>query len=243
MLRQAIYFAVFPVLTFAVSCSCWLTAGLGQNGAVAHRIQCLWAKWSLALAGVRTRVDISSLDPAKPYVFMANHQSHYDILVVLATLGPHWNLRFVAKDSLFKIPFFGPAMLRMGHVAILRENSRKAMKSIDAAAETARRGVCVLIFPEGTRSTDCHSLGEFKIGGMIMALKCGLPVAPIILGGTRAILPKHKLAPRPGLVTVTALPPFDPAERFTLKQREQFRVWLQDHMSQAYQERKICPPT
>ena len=242
MFRQAIYFAVFPVLTFAVSSLCWLTAGLGHNGVIAHRIQCLWAKWSLALAGVRLRVDVSNLDPAKPYVFMANHQSHFDILILLACLGPCWNLRFVAKESLFKIPVFGPAMLRTGHIPILRENSRKAMKSIDDAAAAARRGICVLIFPEGTRGTDCHSMGEFKIGGMIMALKCGLPVAPVIIGGSRMILPKHKLAPRPGTVTVTALAPFDPAERFTLKQRELFRVWLKEHMSQAYQERKICPP-
>ena len=242
MIRQAIYFAVFPVLTLAVSCMCWLTAGLGHNGVVAHRVQCLWAKWSLALAGVRLRVDLSALDTSKAYVFMANHQSHYDILVLLAALGPYWNLRFVAKESLFKIPAFGPAMLKMGHIPILRENSRKAMKSIDDAAETARQGLGVLIFPEGTRSLDCHRLGEFKIGGMIMALKCGLPVAPLIVCGSRGVLPKGKLAPRPGLVTVDALPPFNPAERFTLKQRELFRVWLSDHMSQAYQERKICPP-
>ena len=242
MLRKAIYFAVFPVLTLAVSCLCWLTAGLGHNGSFALALQCLWARWTLALAGVRVRADLSALDPAKAYVFMANHQSHYDSLVLFATLGPRWNLRFVAKESLFKIPFFGPAMLRTGHIPILRENSRKAMKSIDDAVEAAHRGICVLIFPEGTRSEDCHSLGEFKIGGMIMALKCGLPVAPIIISGSRAILPRGTLAPRPGVITVDALPSFNPAERFTLKQRENFRVWLKELMSQAYQERKICPP-
>lgn len=242
MLRQAAYLILFPVLTFVVSSLCWLTAGLGRNGIVAHRLQCLWARWSLVLAGVRMRVDLSALDPARPYVFMANHQSNYDILVVLAALGSRWNVRFVAKDSLFQIPVFGPAMLRMGHIPILRENSRKAMRSIDDAVAAAHRGICVLIFPEGTRSEDCHSLGEFKIGGMIMALKCGLPVAPIIIGGSGPILPKGKLAPKPGVVTVSALPPFDPAERFTLKQRETFRAWLKELMNQAYQERKICPP-
>lgn len=235
-LRSLVFAVVFPVLTALVSVSCWLLARVGENARLAHALECWWAGMGLALAGVRVEADLSALDPAEPYVFMANHQSQFDILVLFQALK-RWNLRFVAKESLFAIPLFGPAMRRVGHIAILRENSRKAMRSIDEAVAAAGRGISVLIFPEGTRSLDPSALGDFKIGGMIMALKCGRPVAPVIITGSAPILPKGKLLPRAGLVRVAALEPFDPTARFTLKQREAFRVWLHERMDREYKER------
>lgn len=239
LLHRTLFILLFPVLTAVISSLCWLTAGIGENARLAHRLECLWARLALALAGVRVRADLSRLDRSQTYVFMPNHQSHFDILVLFAALAD-WNVRFVAKESLFKIPLFGPAMLRTGHIPILRENSRKAMRAIDDAAEAAKRGISMLIFPEGTRSLDPAKLGEFKIGGMIMALKCARPVAPIIISGSHAVLPKHSILPKPCTVCLEALAPFDPAERFTIKQREQFKSWLKEHMEQAYQERSTC---
>jgi 1-acyl-sn-glycerol-3-phosphate acyltransferase len=240
ILHRTLFILIFPPLTAVISSLCWLTAGVGENARLAHWIERQWARIGLFLAGVRVQVDLSRLDPGAPYVFMANHQSQFDILVLFAVLK-HWNLRFVAKESLFKIPLFGPAMLRTGHIPILRENSRKAMKSIDDAVEAAKRGISVLIFPEGTRSNDCEQLGEFKIGGMIMALKCKIPVAPVIITGTWPVLPRGSWLPRPGEVRVEALDPFDPSERFTIKQREHFKAWFKEFMDKAYQERKTCP--
>jgi 1-acyl-sn-glycerol-3-phosphate acyltransferase len=240
ILHRTIFILIFPALTAVVSSLCWLTAGVGENARLAHWIERQWARIGLVLAGVRVKADLARLDPAEPYVFMANHQSQFDILVLFAVLN-HWNLRFVAKESLFKIPLFGPAMLRTGHIPILRENSRKAMKSIDDAVEAAKRGISVLIFPEGTRSNDCEQLGEFKIGGMIMALKCKIPVAPVIITGTWPVLPRGSWLPKPGEVRVEALDPFDPSERFTIKQREHFKAWFKEFMDKAYQERKTCP--
>ncbi|GFK94779.1 1-acyl-sn-glycerol-3-phosphate acyltransferase [Fundidesulfovibrio magnetotacticus] len=235
--RKILFLITFPVLTAIVSCLCWLMAPLGTNARPAHAIQCAWARLGLLLAGVRVQADLSRLDPSSNYVFMANHQSHFDILALFAVLH-RWNLRFVAKEELFKIPLFGPAMRRTGHIAILRENSRKAMRSIDEAVDAAKRGLSILIFPEGTRARTSEHLGDFKIGGMIMALKCGLPVAPLIITGTRAVLPRGATLPSPGVVRVEALEPFQPAERFTLKQREHFKDWFKGHMDQAYQERR-----
>lgn len=240
LLHRILFILLFPALTAVVSSLCWLTAGVGEKARLAHWFARQWARTGLLLAGVRVRADISRLDPSAPYVFMANHQSQFDILVLFAVLK-HWDPRFVAKESLFKIPLFGPAMLRVGHIPILRENSRKAMKSIDDAVETAKQGTSVLIFPEGTRSHDCEQLGEFKIGGMIMALKCKIPVAPVIITGTWPVLPRGAWLPRPGEVRVEALDPFDPSERFTIKQREQFKAWFKEFMDTAYQERKTCP--
>ncbi|WP_243312078.1 lysophospholipid acyltransferase family protein [Fundidesulfovibrio agrisoli] len=241
ILYRITYLAFFLPLLVAVSCLCWLTAGIGENAPVAHWFMCLWARLSLAVSGVEVRADLSALKPGQPCVFLANHQSQFDILVLVHALRG-WNVRFVAKESLFKIPVFGPAMRRTGHIPILRENSRKAMKSIDDAVAAAKKGISVVVFPEGTRSHDFSRLGEFKIGGMIMALKCGIPVAPVIVSGSGEVLPRGKWVPKPGVVHVKALPAFDPAERFTIREREAFRAWLQDYMGAAYQEVRQCPP-
>lgn len=238
-LHKALFLLFFPLLTAITSCLCWLLAPVGKNSSLAHSLECLWARLGLALAGVRVQADLSRLVAGKAYVFMANHQSQFDILVLFAVLS-RYNLRFVAKEELFKIPLFGPAMLRLGHIPILRENSRKAMKSIDDAVDAASRGICVLLFPEGTRSNTCEQLGDFKIGGMIMALKCALPVAPIIITGTWPVLPKGSWLPNRGNVRVEALEPFEPSQRFTIKQREEFRVWFKQHMDAAYKERASC---
>jgi len=221
-------------LTLFFSSLCWLTARLGCPR-LAHRLECLWAKSLVWCAGVRVEADLSALDPKGVYLFMANHQSHMDIPILFATLSGY-DFRFLAKDSLFSIPVFGPAMRRVGHVAIDRKNRRKAMESIQEAVDLVSRGVGLLVFPEGTRSMDWSSLQEFKTGGMIVALKCQAMVAPIILSGSGRILPKHGRRASPGVVHVRALPPFDPAASYTLKEREAFKNDLWTRMERVYQE-------
>jgi 1-acyl-sn-glycerol-3-phosphate acyltransferase len=235
MVRRLLFPVLFIPWTVMASSLCWLLAGVGVNSLLAHRLEVLWARATLWLAGVRIKADLRLLDPAANYAFIANHQSHFDTLILFAALRDY-NVRFVAKRELFKIPFFGPAMRRLGHIAINRENRRAAMQSIDEAAEAGKRGIGVLIFPEGTRSLDPSSLAEFKSGGMIMALKSGLPVAPVIVSGSHGVLPKGALSPRSADVAVTALAPFDPSARYTIKERDAFRRDLFETMQRAYLE-------
>jgi len=234
-MRSLLFAPCVILVTLFYSSLCWLFARVGKDGRLSHRLECLWGKSVLRLAGVRVDADLSALTPGEAYVFMANHQSHMDIPILFATLAAH-NFRFLAKDSLFAIPLFGPAMRRVGHVAIDRSNRRKAMASIKEASDLVSRGIGLLIFPEGTRSMDYSRLQEFKTGGMIVALKCRARVAPLILTGSGRILPKHARSPRPGVVRLRALPPFDPAERYTLSEREAFKNDLWALMDRAYQE-------
>ena len=226
--------SVFPLTVF-FSSLCWLLARVGRDGLLAHRLECLWAKCLLWCAGIRIEADLSALDAHGVYLFMANHQSHMDIPILFAALSGY-NFRFLAKESLFSIPVFGPALRRMGHVAIDRQNRRKAMESIQEAVDLVSRGVGLLVFPEGTRSMDHAGLQEFKTGGMIVALKCRAQVAPIIIAGSGRILAKHGRRLSPGVVRVRALPPFDPAASYTLKEREAFKNDLWARMERAYQE-------
>ncbi len=235
MIRSLFFALCLVPATLFFSSLCWLFARLGRNGAYSHWLEGRWAGTLLRCAGVRVDVDLSALTPGETYVFMANHQSHMDIPILFSVLSG-FNFRFLAKESLFAIPVFGPAMRRVGHVAIDRANRRKAMESIKEATDLVDRGVGLLVFPEGTRSPDPAVLGPFKTGGMIVALKCKAKVAPLIVAGSAHVLPKHGRFVRAGRVTVRALAPFDPHAQYTLKEREAFKNDLWARMDAAYQE-------
>ena len=235
MIRSLFFALCLVPVTLFFSSLCWLFARVGRNGALSHRLEGFWARTLVRCAGVRVTVDLSALTPGETYVFMANHQSHMDIPILFSVLSG-FNFRFLAKESLFTIPVFGPAMRRVGHVAIDRQNRRKAMEAIKEATDLVDRGVGLLVFPEGTRGMDPCCLGPFKTGGMIVALKCRARVAPLIVTGSAGILPKHGKWVRAGHVTVRALPPFSPHDTYTLKEREAFKNDLWARMDAAYQE-------
>lgn len=233
MLRTFIFYLLFIPATLVSS----TLAALAPTERIARAIGRTWGRMVLAFTGARLDADLTGLDPDAAYIFMANHQSHLDIPTLYAVLGRR-RFGFVAKQSLFGIPVFGKAMLRAGHVPIDRDNPRKAMKAIEYAAEQTAKGHSIVVFPEGTRGTDLSSLQEFKIGGMIMALKTGVPVVPLLITGTGAMLPKHALRLRPfreaGRVRVRALPPIVTQGRYTVKDREKFKDDLYALMNGEY---------
>lgn len=230
MLRTLIFHLLFIPATLVFS----TLAALAPTERMARAAGRTWGRLALAFTGARLDVDLSNLDPDTPYVFMANHQSNLDIPTLYAVLGRR-PFGFVAKESLFRIPLFGKAMLRAGHVPIDRDNPRKAMKAIEYAAQQTAKGFSIVVFPEGTRGTDLAALQDFKIGGMIMALKTGAPVAPLLITGTGAMLPKHALRLRPTRqVRVRALPPIVTQGRYTVKDRERFKDDLYALMNAEY---------
>ena len=159
-----------------------------HTGRVQMRMARRWSRALLAVSSVRVHVEgIEKIDPNGSYVFVSNHASYMDTPVVLANIPVQF--RFLAKKGLFKIPFLGHHLARAGHIPVPREDPRAAVRTLSLAADIVRdRGISVLIFPEGGRSRD-GSLREFKEGAVYIAIKAGVPVVPIALSGTRAILP------------------------------------------------------
>lgn len=195
----------------------------------------VYGRGMLRLAGIQVDIDLSALDPHGHYVFMCNHQSLFDIPILFHALWDY-HMRFVAKESLFRIPIYGKALGNAGHISLNRENRRAAMKSLDAAVDQAKAGISPLIFPEGTRNPDLTKLMDFKVGGMVLALKCGLPVAPLVMEGTGKLLPKKRIFFNPDQpVRLRALPPVD-TSAYTLKDRERFKDDMYTLMNTAYQE-------
>ncbi|WP_319542839.1 lysophospholipid acyltransferase family protein [uncultured Pseudodesulfovibrio sp.] len=194
-----------------------------------------WGRAAVKLSGIKIEADMGDVDPTGHYVFICNHQSNLDIPVLFDILKGN-RIRFVAKKSLFDIPIYGKALAHSGHICVDRENRRAAMKSLNEAVEAAKGGISPVIFPEGTRNLNLEDLMEFKVGGMIIALKSGLPVVPIVMTNTGLIMGKGQLVidNRP-VVRVKALPIINPSD-YTLKDREKFKDDLRKKMSAAYRE-------
>jgi 1-acyl-sn-glycerol-3-phosphate acyltransferase len=168
----------------------------------AARVAHLWGKLCLAMAEVRVEVEgLDHLDDGGRFVIMANHESSLDILVLLAALPTTVELRFLAKKSLFRVPFLGWAMTSAGFIPVNREDRSTAGATLARTLEEIRRGGSPLVFPEETWTLDGRLL-PFARGGFLVALKSGLPVLPVGLEGPRLVLPPGEGVIRPQPVTV-----------------------------------------
>ncbi len=165
-----------------------------------------WAKSNLFVCGVK--VDVrgrEQLDPRQAYVFMANHQSMFDILVLMASLEA-FQLRWVAKHELRKVPLFGLCMDWTHQVLVDRQSRTQTIATIRKVKALLQAGISVLFFPEGTRSQDGRLL-PFKPGGFVVAVETGSPVVPVTVNGGRDILPSGSWKIRSGRMSVVFSPP------------------------------------
>jgi len=188
-------------LTLVVSLiTLFKTLVLRKEAASVQGLAARWARSICSASGVEVAISgTEQLNPEKPYIFAANHSSQFDIFVLQGFLGV--DFRWLAKKELFNVPIWGHAMRRAGYIPIDRSHGRKAIKSLDEAAQKIAAGTSVIIFPEGTRSKD-GKLHDFKAGAMILAIKSAVPIVPVAILGTYEILPKGKLLMTPGKVQI-----------------------------------------
>ncbi len=168
------------------------------KGRLQHYCMRRWSRDNLWLSRARVQIEgLENIDHARPQIFAANHSGLHDILSLSAYLPIQF--RWVAKKSLFRVPFMGWHMGRSGYIPIDRDNPRDAAKSIIEAAKIIRGGVNAIAFPEGTRSRT-GDLGQFRSGAFALALRTGVPLVPIALEGSyRVIMPKT-LQVNPGCI-------------------------------------------
>ncbi len=173
---------------------------LNPSGKIPDRCARLWARGLLWFSGAKVRCTFEgSIPPEQPHVYLANHQSLYDIPLILATLPGR--ARFLAKRSLFLIPVFGWALRVAGFVPVDRSNRARARESFEESVSLLDRGMSVVIFPEETRSQTSELL-EFKGGGFLLALKADVAIVPVGLRGTLDMRPRGSLLVRPGELSI-----------------------------------------
>jgi 1-acyl-sn-glycerol-3-phosphate acyltransferase len=165
-----------------------------------------WARGLLLSSGVRVRVVRRSAQTAPRVVFMANHQSLYDIAAMLATVPVP--VRFLAKRSLFRLPFLGWGLAAAGFVPIDRVDRSRAKEAFRHALGALGENVGIVIFPEETRSLDGR-IRPFRKGGFLMALKARAPIVPVGIHGTLRVRPKGRLWVEPAEVEVVFGDPID----------------------------------
>lgn len=192
-MRKIFIFIEYIFVTFFLSIIAFAASFFDSQGRTMHHISRFWAKIHLWVSGVTASVTgLENIGPP-PYIIMCNHQSALDIMSLLATI-PH-QFKWIAKRELFFIPFFGWAMKRAGYISLDRKHPREALKAIEDAAQKIRRGMNILIFPEGTRSQD-GTLLPFKKGGFSLALRAKVPILPIGIFGSSRLQPKGSFIPK-----------------------------------------------
>ncbi len=199
---RTLYIAIWVVFaTLALGLLVIVLSFFVRSGNPMHKIARLWGRSILIVSRIKVSVKgLSNIDPSKSYIYMSNHQSNFDIPVLLGYLKVQF--RWLAKMELFKIPIFGHAMRKAGYISIDRNNRESAFESLKTAARKIKSGVSVLIFPEGTRSRD-GKIRSFKKGGFVMAVDSGVPIVPIVLTGTSSIMTKGSFRINPGKVSMT----------------------------------------
>jgi 1-acyl-sn-glycerol-3-phosphate acyltransferase len=205
MIRTTYILLWIVLTTFFWGLTAIVTSFFTRTGNPVHRVARIWARSILFASRIKVTVNgLANIDPTQSYVYMSNHQSNFDIPVLLAYLPVQF--RWLAKAELFNIPIFGRAMRGAGYVKIDRFNRESAFESINEAAAKMKNGVSVMIFPEGTRSLD-GKIRSFKKGGFVMAVDAGVPIVPIVLKGTWTIMEKSSLKINTGEVSLNIEPP------------------------------------
>jgi 1-acyl-sn-glycerol-3-phosphate acyltransferase len=200
--RLRAYLLIDPLIigtTLAFGLASMLASTFDKRGRTQHAIARLWACILLAVSGARIRVEgLEKLQRNGAYVLVANHVSYMDTPVVLTI---PLQIRFFAKQGLFRIPLLGGHLRRAGHLPVVRENPRASLKSLTEGARMVReRGISVVLFPEGGRSSE--GLQDFKEGAAYLAIKAGVPAVPIGITGTHQLLPMGSIHVRPHTVTI-----------------------------------------
>jgi 1-acyl-sn-glycerol-3-phosphate acyltransferase len=193
--------------TMVLGAASLVSSVFDRSGQFAHRCARAWSWLILKTTGVQVGVQgLDRLTPGRTYIFVANHQSHYDTPVIFSSLP--FQLRIIAKESLARFPVLGWHLKRGGHLFVDRRHPDRSgiLKRWGALVS---EGLSLIIYAEGTRSADGH-VARFKAGSFLLAIRAGLPIVPLAVIGTRRIMPKGRLQTEPAQVTLVVHDPIQP---------------------------------
>jgi len=156
-------------------------------------------QWHFRTSGVRIA------DPRRPYVVVANHESYADIFLISHL---PWEMKWLSKDGIFKIPVMGWMMRMAGDIEVFRGNQASRAQSLAAIRDRLDKKVSVMIMPEGTRSRTGDLL-PFQGGAFRIAIEKQLPVLPIAVAGTRGCMAPGTLRFTAARAEARVLPPVE----------------------------------
>ena len=166
-----------------------------------------WPETVLALNGVKLNVTgAGNVNARRPAVFLFNHRNNFDVFMVAALVRDNWT--GVAKIELESNPLIGTIGKLLDAAFIDRADTAAAVAALKPVEDAARKGLSILVAPEGTRM-DTGTVGTFKKGGFRIAMASGLPVVPIVIRNSDEVAGRNSYRLNPGTVDVAVLPPID----------------------------------
>ncbi len=226
------FWIIIVLLSLVLGTLAVLARLFDSSNNLSHRISSLWGRLLCTLNGIQ--VDIEGLEHLRQdqaQVFVANHQGYFDIFALSGFLPVQ--IRWVAKSSLFNIPFVGWAITASGYIPVVRGNRKKSYQAFVATIEKLKAGNSIVIFPEGTRSVD-GTIGPFKKGGLLLSVRSGAPLVPITLLGTGNIIRKGSGIIRPGRIQIIISPPI-PSQTVADDKEENVLRTLRDIICKNYE--------
>jgi 1-acyl-sn-glycerol-3-phosphate acyltransferase len=195
-------FFVFTILTAVVVMAGCLLGGekffSAYPGMLWSRLTCLITLCPVKVCGRE------HLKPEQSYIFVANHQSAFDIFLIYGYLG--YSIKWMMKAGLSKIPLVGTACRAAGFIFVDQSSPRAALRSMAEAEYRLKNGASLVVFPEGSR-TGTGKMSRFHKGAFRMALDQRLPIAPITLNGPFRVLPIGSLNVHPHRMEMVIHPP------------------------------------
>ena len=169
-----------------------------------------WPEIVLALNGVRLNViGEENLTAQRPAVFLFNHRNNFDVFMVAALVKDNWT--GVAKKELAGNPLAGTLGRLLDAAFIDRHDTAAAVAALEPVEEAARKGLSILVAPEGSR-LDVAGVGPFKKGAFRIAMATGLPVVPIVIRNSDSVAGRNATTLHPGTVDIAVLPPVSVAD-------------------------------
>ena len=182
-----IWIPLFLVITILTALTTIIGCLLGGEKIFSYYPGMVWSKFTCVLSLCPVKIiGKEKLDKNQSYIFVANHQSAYDIFLIYGYLG--FPIKWVMKQSLRKIPFVGKACESAGFIFVDNSSPQAAAKTVEQAKTKLENGASIIIFPEGSRS-ETGKLLPFKKGAFQMALDLKCPIVPLTINGTIDVMP------------------------------------------------------
>ena len=226
------FWIIIVLLSIVLGTLAVLARLFDSSSNLSHRVSSLWGRLLCTLNGIQ--VDIEGLEHIRKdqaQIFIANHQGFFDIFALNGFMPVQ--IRWVAKSSLFKIPFVGWSIAASGYVPVDRSNRKKSYQAFLATIDKLKAGNSIVIFPEGTRSED-GTIGPFKKGGLLLSVRSGAPLVPVTLLGTGNIIRKGSGIIRPGPIQIIISPPI-PSQTVADEKEENVLRTLRDIICKNYE--------
>ncbi len=199
-LGRIIYAGYVAVILLITVLPVWLAMVIVREKPGAVQLSHFWARIFLWLVGCPLRIEgIQNLEGKRPLVYVANHSSYLDSVVLMAALPP--DFIFVAKEELLRVPIIRTAIKKGGHLTVNRLDFLQSVSDSRQIEEELRNGQSVLIFAEGTFSR-ARGLRPFRMGAFKVSAETGKPVCPVSIRGTREILRPERWLPKRGPIEV-----------------------------------------